>query len=48
MPWNPYGGWWRYVDLLLPIAALSYIMSFFMKPLREDKPYIRLVFFHFA
>ena len=34
-------------DVLLPIAATSYVMAFVMKPKRTDVAYKRFLFFHF-
>jgi len=40
---NPHGGWWVIANFVLPIVKLVYILSFFMKPLRKDRFYIRYV-----
>jgi len=44
---RPYDSWDYYADILLPMVALSYVMSFFMKPRRSDKLYFRFVLMHF-
>jgi len=45
---NPSGYWGEYADLILPIVGLSFIISTVMKPLRNDRKYIRFIVCHFV
>jgi len=39
---DPWGHWWEYANLIVPIVTLSYVISIFAKPLREDAAYERV------
>ncbi|GMH71850.1 hypothetical protein TrST_g1471 [Triparma strigata] len=39
--------YWFIACLILPIAALSWVMAFFYKPKRTDAGYLRFLYFHF-
>jgi len=45
---NPWGGWQQYADLMVPVVGLGFVLSFLMKPLRDDKTYMRILYGHFT
>ncbi|GMH82038.1 hypothetical protein TrST_g3249 [Triparma strigata] len=36
-----------FANSILPVAAMSFLLSFFMKPKRVDRPYLYFLYFHF-